>query len=156
MAGKRSGLCAAIMLGLLSQPAWAQNAAAPNEWAVEFVGRMLANADKAFQDFKAETYVGQTSAPSSETLRDAYRKNVNAYGPVQTYEVVAEQSIGERLRRVIIITYQPKGTQAFTMDFYKQTPGNGWYLYAMKIDSNIQAMPWNVVSPQGAPASKPR
>lgn len=156
MAGKRSGLCAAIMLGLLSQPAWAQNAAAPSEWAIEFVGRMLGNADKAFQDFKSETYVGQTSAPSSETLRDAYRKNVNAYGPVQTYEAVAEQSIGERLRRVIIITYQPKGTQAFTMDFYKQSPGNGWYLHAMKIDSNIQAMPWNVVSPQGAPASKPR
>lgn len=144
-------ICVAIV-----PAARAQNAAAPNEWAIEFVGRMLSNADKAFQDFKAETYVGQTSAPASETLRDAYRKNVNAYGPVQTYEVVAEQSIGERLRRVILVVYQPKGTQAFTMDFYKQTPTNGWYLYAMKIDSSIQAMPWTVASPPGVAESKPR
>jgi hypothetical protein len=135
----------------------AQNAAAPNEWAIEFVGRMLSNADKAFQDFKAETYVGQTVAPASETLRDAYRKNINANGPVQTYEVVAEQAIGERLRRVIVIAYQPKGMQAFTLDFYKQSPANGWHLYSMKIDSSIQAMPWNVVSPpEAATDSKPR
>lgn len=148
---------AALVVGLAAMPsARAQNAAAPTEWAIEFIGRMLSNADKAFQDFKAETYVGQTSAPSSETLREAFRKNVNANGPVQAYEVVAEQAIGERLRRVIVLAYQAKGVQAFTMDFYKQSPGNGWFLYVMKIDTNLQAMPWNVVSPSVAAESKPR
>jgi hypothetical protein len=152
----RIALTALVICVATVPAARAQNAAAPNEWAIGFVGRMLSNADKAFQDFKAETYVGQTSAPASETLRDAYRKNLNAYGPVQTYEVVAEQSIGERLRRVIVIAYQPKGVQAFTMDFYRQNPTNGWYLYAMKIDSSIQAMPWAVVSPPGAAETTPR
>jgi hypothetical protein len=156
MTVRQTVLLAAVALGLGAPPAAAQNAAAPGEWAIEFVGRMLSNADKAFQDFKAETYVGQTSAPSSETLREAFRKNVSANGPVQTYEVVAEQAIGERLRRVIILAYQARGVQAITMDFYKQSPGNGWFLYVMKIDTSLQAMPWNVVSPPGQAETKPR
>ncbi|WP_341894776.1 hypothetical protein [Ferrovibrio terrae] len=151
------GMLAAMML-MAATPAVAQNAAAPNEWAIEFIGRAARNYDEAFQAFKAETYLGQTVAPVTETMRDAFRKNVNAYGPVQTYEVVAEHAIGDRLRRVHILAYHPKGIQFFTMDFYRQTPTDGWYLHGMKIDVSVQGLPWPPVpAPAAATAGvKPR
>lgn len=120
----------------------AQNAADPAEWALEFVGRATKSVDQAFLDFKAETYLGQTVPPASETLRDAYSKNLKSLGPIQQYEMISQQSIGTRLRRVTLGVYHAKQPQILLMDFYQQTPSNGWYLLSMKIETNAQNMPW--------------
>lgn len=127
--------------------AQAQNAADPAEWALDFVGRTTKSVDQAFLDFKAETYLGQNVATATETLRDAYGKNLKSFGPIHQYEVISQQSIGPRLRRVTVGVYHAKQPQILLMDFYQQTSINGWYLLSMKIDTNLQNMPWPPVMP---------
>lgn len=127
-------------------PAAAQNAADPAEWMLGFLSLLNQNPDKAIQDFKTETYIGQTVGASSEQIRDAYKKNRSAFGMSHSYEVLLEQDLGLRIKRVAAVLHHNKGAQLFTFDFYRHKPGEGWQLMAFRVETNLQNFPWSAAT----------
>lgn len=129
-------------LGAVTDDARAQNAADPAEWMLGFLGQAAHETDEAYRDLKAETHLGHVGGALPELLREAHRGYVNIHGPAQAHEIVAEQALGQRLRRVTAVMHYPKHPQVFVADFYRQTPNLGWNLIALKIETNSLAFPW--------------
>lgn len=129
-------------LGAAANDARAQNAADPAEWMLGFLGQAAYQTDEAYRDLKAETHLGHVGGALPELLREAHRGYVNIHGPAQAHEIVAEQALGQRLRRVTAVMHYPKHPQVFVADFYRQTPGEGWNLIALKIETNSLNFPW--------------
>ena len=139
-----AGLVAVLALSLgIAAPAIAQNADDPAEWMLGFLSRLNQNPDKAFQEFKADTYIGQTVGASTEQIRDAYKANRNSFGMSHSYELLLEQELGSRIKRVAAVLHHNKGAQLFTFDFYRHKPGDGWQLMAYRVDNNLQKFPWD-------------
>lgn len=136
----------AILLGAgadaFVDDARAQNAADPSEWMIQFLAQAAHQTDEAYRDLKAETHLGHVGGALPELLREAHRSYVNIHGPAQAHEIVAEQVLGQRLRRVTAVMHYPKHPQVFVADFYKQSPGQGWNLIALKIENNSLNFPW--------------
>jgi hypothetical protein len=139
-----------------SSPATAQNAIDPAEWTLDFLAALNRNPDQTFQDFKAETYIGQTNGLAMEQFREAYRKNRNSFGISHSYELLAEQELGRRIKRVIAVLHHNKGAQLITFDFYRHMPGDGWQLMAYRLETNLQNFPWSAAPMIGPPATASR
>lgn len=142
---RASALALAVGMGAAS-PAAAQNAADPAEWMLGFLSRLTENPDRAFQEFRTDTYIGQTVGASTEQIRDAYTTNRNKYGMSHSYEILLEQELGSRIRRVAAVLHHNKGVQLFTFDFYRHRPGDGWQLMAYRLETNLQKFPWDAAT----------
>ncbi|HLT76405.1 MAG TPA: hypothetical protein VKZ87_03365 [Ferrovibrio sp.] len=145
--------CAAILFALLLaggsiladaavHDARAQNAADPSEWMLQFLGQAAHQTEAAYKALKAETHLGHVGGALPEILYEAHRSYVNGHGPAQGYEIVSEQTLGHRLRRVTAVMHYPKHPQLFVADFYRQTPAEGWNLIALRIETNSLNFPW--------------
>jgi hypothetical protein len=137
----------------------AQNAADPAEWMIGFLAQAARHTDQAYRDLKAETHLGHVGGALPELLREAHRGYVGMHGPAQAHEIVAEQALGQRLRRVTAVMHYPKHPQLFVADFYQQTPNQGWNLIALKIETNSLNFPWQDLpkeSPMAAAATEER
>ena len=131
----------------------AQNAADPAEWMLGFLAHAAHHTDEAYRDLKAETHLGHVGGALPELLREAHRSYVNMHGPAQAHEIVAEQVLGHRLRRVTAVMHYPKHPQLFVADFYQQTPNQGWNLIALKIETNSLNFPWQDLPKEPSVAS---
>ena len=152
---RKTAILFAALIGIgagLSTQARAQNAADPAEWMLGFLGQAATQTDAAYRDLKAETHLGHVGGALPEILREAHRNYVNGHGPAQSHEIVSEQALGQRLRRVTAVMHYPKHPQVFVADFYRQTPGEGWNLIALKIENNSLNFPWQEM-PQDAPVA---
>lgn len=143
----------ATLLGFAAIPdGRAQNAADPSEWMLGFLAKAASHTDAAYRELKAETHLGQVGGALAELLREAHRNYVNMHGPAQAHEIVAEQALGQRLRRITAVMHYPKHPQVFVADFYRQAPGEGWHLIALKIENNSLSFPWQEM-PQDVPVA---